>query len=109
MIGSSLMIQACAERTACPWPDAACSWCIPRVICYSKGQAKPELLVQIIFFLPGSVLPGLTLFTVSFRMSVPPIGTDFTACKELSHPFYLIGISQQSCDLIRTGVVHPFY
>lgn len=87
MIGSSLMIQACAERTACPWPDAACSWCIPRVICYSKGQAKPELLVQIIFFLPGSVLPGLTLFTVSFRMSVPPIGTDFTACKELSHPF----------------------
>lgn len=32
VIGSSLLIQACAERTACPWPDAFGSWCIPRVI-----------------------------------------------------------------------------
>lgn len=32
VIGSSLLIQASAERTACPWPDAFGSWCIPRVI-----------------------------------------------------------------------------
>lgn len=36
VIGSSLLIQACAERTASPWPDASGSWCIPRVIHYSK-------------------------------------------------------------------------
>lgn len=40
VLGSRLLIQACAERTACPWPDAAGSWCIPRVIYYSKGQAS---------------------------------------------------------------------
>lgn len=51
VIGSSLLIQACAERTACPWPDAAGSYFIPRVIYYPKGH-KQELLVQI-FFLPS--------------------------------------------------------
>lgn len=40
VIGSSLLIQACAKSTACPWPDAASSWCIPKVIYYSKGQAS---------------------------------------------------------------------
>lgn len=40
VIGSSLLIQACTERTACPWPDAAGRWCIPRVIYYPKEQAR---------------------------------------------------------------------
>lgn len=71
MTGSSLLIQACAERTACPWPDAACSWCIPRVICYSKGQAKPELLVQIIFFPPWICFARVDLIHSLFQNVSP--------------------------------------
>ena len=38
VIGSSLLTQARAESTACPWPDAAGSWCVPRVIHYPKDR-----------------------------------------------------------------------
>lgn len=51
------------------------------------------MVVHILFSFLLSVLPGLTLFTVSFRMSVPQTCTDFRICRELSR--YLIGISQQ--------------
>lgn len=98
VIGSSLLIQACAESTACPWPGAAGSYCIPRVIYCPKGQASRY------FSFPLSVLPRLTLFTVS------PL--DMHRLEQIArsfHPLYLIGISQKSCELIMIGVVDPFY
>lgn len=85
--------------------DGDCVWfadtglcredCLPLARCCQKlvhpqGHILPErtgqqeLLVQIFFSF--SVLPGLTLFAVSFRMSAPQTCTGFTVCKGLSHP-----------------------
>lgn len=66
------------QRPACPWPDAAGSRCIPRVIYYPTGQASRSCECRCFSF-PLSVLPGLTLFTVRFRMSVPQTCTDLNS------------------------------